>query len=437
MSGDRAKKSVVTAFLWDGARVLLALRSNRVSTFPGHWAGISGYLEGDDAAVWALQEVREETGLAPADLVLRGVGETLDVDDAKHGGFQVHPFLIEVKTARDLEHDWEAVRFEWVDVDELVGCKRQPVVPKLYEAFQSVWPAWDDPAAKQPNLDLSLAWLRRDRSLGAGSLARAAANEWLKQVALCGPQVNESERANLTRACDELAAVRPAMVALANMMADVKGVLACDGAADDLRESVQRLIKDTEAAERRAAQRAASRVPVGATVMVNTYSSTVRNALLAASGRLERVIVCESRPLLEGRRLATDLAEAGIKVALITDAQVFSRMREVDGVLFGADAVLEDRSVVNKVGTAILALAARHFGKRITAVADTLKFARSGIRYAVHREANPTSEVWDDPPPGVRVMNEYFEAVPAELTNEIVTESEVVAVCSEKERMGE
>lgn len=86
--------SVVTAFVWDGERVLLALRSEQVSTFPGHWAGISGYLEGDDAVAWALVEIEEETGIQRGQLTLRRVGEPLEALDAASGRvFDVHPFL--------------------------------------------------------------------------------------------------------------------------------------------------------------------------------------------------------------------------------------------------------------------------------------------------------------------------------------------------------
>ena len=46
-------------------------------------------------------------------------------------------------------------------------------------------------------------------------------------------------------------------------------------------------------------------------------------ALLAgAGGHKLRAIVCESRPLCEGVRLANALAEAGVECTLITDAQV-------------------------------------------------------------------------------------------------------------------
>lgn len=420
-------KPVVTVFLWNGRQVLLALRSGEVSTFPGHWAGISGYLEGDHAAAWALQEVREETGLAPAELVLRGVGDPLDVDDPTYGGFQVHPHLFEVAAGTPVRSDWEAARLQWVDVDDVLGRRRQPAVPQLYEAFESVWPPWRDEAARKPNLDLSLAWLRRDRSLGAGSLARAAAREWLKQWRLGGSQIHEEERQGLIGASEALADVRPAMVALANMMSDVKQALLEGGTARDIGHRVEQLIERSQSGERLAAERAAAWIAPGERVMVSSYSSTIRNTLMAARDRVAHVVVCESRPLLEGRSLAAELAQAGLAVTLITDAQAFARMPSVDRVLLGADAVLNRHRVVNKVGSGLLALAARHFGKRVTVVADTLKFARDEALHSTAGEQNPPQEVWENPPHGVNISNEYFEEVPPELIDEMVTEESTLS----------
>src|SRR5262245_17993818 len=91
--GPTTPNNVVTAFLWDGRRVLLALRSSKVSTFPGHWAASSGYLEHDNPRLWALVEISEECGVERGRLTLRGAGAPLTADDPKYGKFRVHPVL--------------------------------------------------------------------------------------------------------------------------------------------------------------------------------------------------------------------------------------------------------------------------------------------------------------------------------------------------------
>ena len=67
----------------------------------------------------------------------------------------------------------------------------------------------------------------------------------------------------------------------------------------------------------------------------------------------------EARPLNEGVRTARRLAEKGVSVTLITDAQMGLFVREAEAVVVGADSVLPDGSLVNKIGTHLLALAAR------------------------------------------------------------------------------
>jgi methylthioribose-1-phosphate isomerase len=84
----------------------------------------------------------------------------------------------------------------------------------------------------------------------------------------------------------------------------------------------------------------------------------------AAAGRDVRVLVCETRPLLQGARLtAWELADHGITRTLIADASAGARIAkgEVDVVLVAADRVAANGDFVGVIGTYPLAvLAARH-----------------------------------------------------------------------------
>lgn len=85
----------------------------------------------------------------------------------------------------------------------------------------------------------------------------------------------------------------------------------------------------------------------------------------AAAGRKVSVLATETRPLLQGSRLTTwELTQAGIPVTVITDGAAASRMRarEVDLCIVGADRVVANGDVANKVGTYALAVLARHHG---------------------------------------------------------------------------
>ena len=85
----------------------------------------------------------------------------------------------------------------------------------------------------------------------------------------------------------------------------------------------------------------------------------------AGRGQDVHVLATETRPLLQGSRLtAWELTRAGIPVTLITDSAAASRMRarEVDLCIVGADRVVANGDVANKVGTYALAVLARYHG---------------------------------------------------------------------------
>ena len=80
------------------------------------------------------------------------------------------------------------------------------------------------------------------------------------------------------------------------------------------------------------------------------------------SGKNVRVIATETRPKLQGARLTTfELRRDGIPVTLIVDSAVGYVLAEgmVDKVIVGADRVLGDGSVVNKIGTYMIAVLSR------------------------------------------------------------------------------
>jgi methylthioribose-1-phosphate isomerase len=100
------------------------------------------------------------------------------------------------------------------------------------------------------------------------------------------------------------------------------------------------------------------------------YGSAV-GALRAAAegGLLERVLVDETRPLLQGARLtAWELEQAGIPHAVIADSAAGSLMArgEVDLVVTGADRIAANGDTANKIGTYSLAVLAAHHESRST-----------------------------------------------------------------------
>ena len=134
---------VVTCFLLRRDRgrdeVLLARRSERVRTYKGAWAAISGYVEPQVTPLeQAYAEIVEETGLQRVDVILLREGEPLAFrDESIAQSWVVHPFLFLAQRPEAAQHDWEALQFVWMTPDSLAGLQ---TVPMLAEALARVYP---------------------------------------------------------------------------------------------------------------------------------------------------------------------------------------------------------------------------------------------------------------------------------------------------------
>jgi 8-oxo-dGTP pyrophosphatase MutT (NUDIX family) len=127
--------SVVTCFLEHRGKILLMRRSDRVGSYRGLWAGVSGYLEGEPDAQ-ALTEIAEETGLTAADLTLLRRGDTLRVTDTElDTAWTVHPYLFRVKSTDQIRIDWEHHEMRWITPEEIPAYQ---TVPMLTETWAKV-----------------------------------------------------------------------------------------------------------------------------------------------------------------------------------------------------------------------------------------------------------------------------------------------------------
>jgi len=144
----------------------------------------------------------------------------------------------------------------------------------------------------------------------------------------------------------------------------------------------------------------------------------------ASKGRMIRVVVTESRPLFEGRVVAQELSALGIPVTLAVDAAMGYMMKAADICVVGADSVLSDGSVVNKIGTFPLAMSALQHKKPFYVLCEKSKFDLRSI-FEAHRdmEEGDQSEVLPDQHgPLLTVRNPYFDTTPGTLVSEVITE---------------
>ncbi len=139
-------------------------------------------------------------------------------------------------------------------------------------------------------------------------------------------------------------------------------------------------------------------------------------------GLLERVLVDETRPLLQGARLtAWELESAGIPHAVIADSAAGSMMArdEVDLVVTGADRIARNGDTANKIGTYGLAVLAAHHGIPLYVVAPTTTLDRAIATGAeIPIEERDGAEVTER----FAARNPAFDVTPAALIAAIVTE---------------
>jgi methylthioribose-1-phosphate isomerase len=153
------------------------------------------------------------------------------------------------------------------------------------------------------------------------------------------------------------------------------------------------------------------------------YGSAV-GALRAAweCGLLERVLVDETRPLLQGARLtAWELETVGIPHAVIADSAAGSLMAagEIDLVVTGADRIAANGDTANKIGTYSLAVLAAHHGIPLYVVAPTSTVdLATPTGAAIPIEERDPGEVTARFP----ARNPAFDVTPAALVAAIVTE---------------
>ncbi|MFF6910302.1 S-methyl-5-thioribose-1-phosphate isomerase [Streptomyces sp. NPDC012389] len=164
-------------------------------------------------------------------------------------------------------------------------------------------------------------------------------------------------------------------------------------------------------------------------------------------GRLRRLWVDETRPLLQGARLtAYEAARSGMAYSLLTDSAAGSLFAagEVDAVLIGADRIAADGSVANKVGSYPLAVLAKYHHVPFIVVAPTTTVdmdTAEGTSIIVEQRSGQEVTELTSPksvsadggggmvvaPLGAPAYNPAFDITPPELITAIVTEEGVIS----------
>jgi len=283
---------------------------------------------------------------------------------------------------------------------------------------------------------------------GAPAIGVAAAMGVVAAVQRLATDERERFQAAVREAADFLAASRPTAInlfwALERMKRKAESLrsLPVAEAKEALAEEAVAICEEDAVRCRAIGEHGATLLGAGQTVMTHCNAGGLATTRLGTAlaplyvaneqGKKVRVIVDETRPLLQGSRLtAWELMQAGIDVTLICDSMVASVMAEgrVNAVMVGADRIVANGDTANKIGTYGIALAARAHEIPFYVLAPTSSFdlsLASGKEIPI--EQRDPSEVTEGfgtrtAPRNVAVYAPAFDVTPARLIAAIVCEN--------------
>ncbi|MCP1392312.1 MAG: ribose 1,5-bisphosphate isomerase [Euryarchaeota archaeon] len=264
---------------------------------------------------------------------------------------------------------------------------------------------------------------------GAALIGRAAARA-LKEFALSIEPSDLAEfNAEVGQAADILLNTRPTAVSLANAIRMVMRRRGDDleSARRSLAENADDFVERSLLAVERIGEIGSRRVRDGDVILTHCNSSVALSIIKTAfdAGKDIKVIATESRPRYQGHLTIKTLDGWGITTELVVDSAVRTVINEVDEVIVGADVITANGSLVNKIGTSQIALAAHEARTSFMVAAETYKFSpETMMGELVPIEMRAAEEVY----PGisefkhVRVRNPAFDVTPHQYIDVICTE---------------
>jgi ribose 1,5-bisphosphate isomerase len=171
------------------------------------------------------------------------------------------------------------------------------------------------------------------------------------------------------------------------------------------------------------------------TVMTHCHSSIVEEILIKAheQGRKFTVICTETRPKFQGRITATNLLKAGLDVKMVVDSAMrwVCKNEGVDLIIIGADAITSEGTVMNKIGSRLLALVAEEENIPFYVASPLFKYNLTTLTGELERiERRKPDEIWSATgtphigprPEKLTIINPAFETVARKYIDGIITE---------------
>lgn len=281
------------------------------------------------------------------------------------------------------------------------------------------------------DVDSTVAAIKSMEIRGAGRIARAGASALSDFAGNYKGDDIAAFRRDLAEAKDKILGSRPTAVSLWNgVHATIKGAEACGTVAeakDLIVRNAEKFNESSVNAVKFIGEIGAKRIQDGDVILTHCNSSAALGVIKTAfrQGKKFKVYATESRPWRQGILTVNELAKEGIDVTLIIDSAVRSVMKYVTKVFVGADTITSHGTLINKVGTSQVALAANEARVQVYVCSETYKFSPMTlfgdmvtIEERDHEEVIGNAKL----EPGVKIFNPVFDSTPSKYIDAIITE---------------
>ena len=179
----------------------------------------------------------------------------------------------------------------------------------------------------------------------------------------------------------------------------------------------------------------ARRIVNGMIIMTHCHSSAAESILIEAKNQNKdfQVICTETRPKYQGRITAQHLIDAEIPVTMVVDSAMrwVLKNKAVDMIITGADAITSEGTVLNKIGSRLLALASAESHVPYYIATPLLKYdAETVVGNLTKIEFREPEEIWPEAegrPANLQFQNPAFETISHEYIAGLITEMGIFA----------
>lgn len=187
----------------------------------------------------------------------------------------------------------------------------------------------------------------------------------------------------LSQQIEFLKSARPLSISMGNSIRWLKQVISKisiditeQEAKDQLIEVIDNFIRERiDVADQVIVDSAADNIEDGDVVLTYGHSLVVKDALLKAHETKQfSVVVVDSRPLFEGKKLAKDLTKAGVSCSYVLINALSYVMKDVTTVFLGAHSMLSNGLLYARIGTAMVTMSAKTRNVPVLVLCETIKF---------------------------------------------------------------